>query len=472
MKSLLKSDFTIGFELEGVCDSINYYDRDILGSKFDEILGCGGNMHRDGSLRLNKNNEGFTFEYSSPVISYTPYNINKVVTFLDSLPTYGVSTNRSCGFHTHISFNNISKDDALWFIFYLCASGKIHEFDKLGRTLLYNRSYASNKFIENIIRNIKDNHISNALCYLVSNEKYRSFRIHPQGTIEWRGPRTFLNTPSHKKTMTFFKKLDSLIKYFIESVELNSVDVTQNGTTITYTKSEIINKINNSSYYCFSFNGKTKKRTFKEACLNNTSLLDKLTEKDIEKNREDIISILTSLNSYGCGNNFKSKKLFKFILSLIDDTEHGFTKETLMNMLNKLFKKEFINKNISELYSKSLLSTYISVCLKNNDDSAIDLLIKCIADNKYRNSVVISLRKTFSSSDVNDEYKICMTTYLVKNGLLNICDNEQKEFFMNILTTAKDKLTYIMRNGYNYSSERLYKTLILKDIDKILAGNI
>ena len=465
MKSLLKSDFTIGFELEGVCDSKEIEDRDILGSKFDEVLG-NGNMHRDGSLRLNKNNGGFTFEYSSPVINYTPYNINKVVSFLDSLPKYGVSTNRSCGFHTHISFNNISKDDALWFMFYLCATGKIREFDKLGRTLLYNRSYASNQFIDNIIRNIKDSRISNALNYLVSNEKYRSFRIHPQGTIEWRGPRTFLNTPSHKKTITFFKKLDSLIKCFIESVATNSVDVTQNNITSTYTKSDIIDRINKGSYYCFSFNGKAKKKTFKEACLNNITLLDKLSEKELEKNRDDIATLLTSYSFGLC--TFTSKKLFKFILSLIDDTQRNLTKEMVMNILNKFFKKDFINKNINELYSKSLLSTYFITCLKNNDEDVINLLVKCIADNKYRNSVIISLQKSFSSSDATNEYKICMTSYMVKNGLLNICNEDEKVFFVGILKTAKEKLYNTMRYSYNYSPEKLYKTLLIEDVDKLL----
>ena len=75
MNSLLKSDFKFGFELEGICANSDIYDSNKLGEKFDEILGD-GNMHRDGSLNATRKRGGFTFEYSSPVITYTPFNIN------------------------------------------------------------------------------------------------------------------------------------------------------------------------------------------------------------------------------------------------------------------------------------------------------------------------------------------------------------------------------------------------------------
>lgn len=217
----LLNEFYFGFELEGTFDqSMNDYSS--LTLKFDELLKGHGNMHRDGSLRSEY---GYScFEYSSPVIQFTPMSINMVIKFLDSLPSLGVKINNTCGFHTHISFKGITKKDAVWAMASMVADGSYTEFLKLGRTNLYKSPYAKATFLHKAKKLYDNRRIEEMADVLVDNEKYRSIRIHPQGTIEWRGPRTFLNVIKHSKNVAYFKKLSRFIKRINDSLDMEYSD--------------------------------------------------------------------------------------------------------------------------------------------------------------------------------------------------------------------------------------------------------
>ena len=213
----LLNEFYFGFELEGTFDkSIDDYSG--LTLKFDTMLNGNGNMHCDGSLRCEYGYD--CFEYSSPVIQFTPKNINMVIKFLDTLPSLGVKINNTCGFHTHISFKGITKKDVVWAIASMVADGSYEEFLKLGRTRLYKSPYAKASFLHKAKKLYENRRIEEMSNVLVDNEKYRSIRIHPQGTIEWRGPRTFLNVIKHSKNVAYFKKLSKFIKRINDSLDM------------------------------------------------------------------------------------------------------------------------------------------------------------------------------------------------------------------------------------------------------------
>lgn len=360
----LKSDFTFGFELEGVVNT-NVNTRDDLFTLLNENFGDCGDMHYDGSIRYNRYNSETSFEYSSPIFNYTPSNIVKVLKCLDKLPTFGVSVNRSCGFHTHISFDGITQEDTVWFIFWLCASGKFENFRKLGRTNLYGARYAQFNFLDRIANNIKGYAKSGAsyirlesiLYEICTNEKYRAIRIHPQGTIEWRGPRTFLNTPTHKKTLSFFKKLDEFIDCFIESMQVDSVTV--DGTV--FEKKDILSKCNT---YLKSMTFRTiTKTSLLEKIVNTPAILDKMKLKELDKNRDIIINALDRY--YWSTTSFTSKTLFKWFTDnglnkykakffdssmLLGDAENLYRNSQLLSTL-----KEFTNKSYAlneQIYEK------------------------------------------------------------------------------------------------------------------------
>lgn len=214
----LLNEFSFGFELEGTYNHHETTSRS-LKSKFDELL-CGeGSMHGDGSLRAEIGYS--TFEYASPVFKFTPQNVNMVINFLDSLPSLYVKINRTCGFHTHISFKGITKKDAVWAMASMAIDGSYENFLKLGRTNLHRAPYAKPTFLHKAHEYAENGDMRRLVDTIVDNEKYRSIRIHPQGTIEWRGPRTFLNTISHNKNVAFFKKLAKFIKRINDSLDMD-----------------------------------------------------------------------------------------------------------------------------------------------------------------------------------------------------------------------------------------------------------
>ena len=228
-KKRLLNQFKVGFELEGFLDYQVNPDTCVtdLAKRFDELIGKQGDMHRDGSLHARRGSCA-AFEYSTAPIEFTPKNMQKVMKWLESLPSLGVFTNTTCSLHTHISYNGINQNDLAWSLFYMILEEKIDNFlyfwkDK--RTKFSNKRYATTYFIERIRGNAwHDGNLDNLLQTLFSNEKYRAFRLHPQGTLEWRGPRTFLNRPSKKKTVAYFQELRDLLKTINESFDVDVVE--------------------------------------------------------------------------------------------------------------------------------------------------------------------------------------------------------------------------------------------------------
>jgi hypothetical protein len=375
MVKKLKSAFTIGFELEGVLDQGVSGTQDLF-KKLNNELGATGNMHWDGSIRYNRRNNETAFEYSSPIIKYTPSNIDRVIKCLDKLPTMGVTTNRTCGFHTHIACNGITKEDTIWFIFWLCATDNFEKFRKLGRTNLYGSRYAKFSFLEDIAHALRHSDASilpAVVRTICTNEKYRAIRIHPQGTIEWRGPRTFLNTPTHKKTLSFFKKLDEFISCFIESMNINTVMVNNN----VYTKEQVLECC---GYHLTHLTFKTMdKVSFMAKLLGSPQILDKMRKRDLDKSKNDVI---TTLQNISPSVKFTSKVLLKWLKEneldkyiinhfgldvLLDDAESIYSQgrlyETLKNIDNSFESSEKVFKAIVEWYNKGLYSNTIGLYL-------------------------------------------------------------------------------------------------------------
>ena len=398
MVKKLKSAFTIGFELEGVLNQ-RVSDTQDLFKKLNTELGATGHMHWDGSIRYDRRNNETAFEYSSPIIKYSPANIDRVIKCLDKLPTMGVTTNRTCGFHTHISCKDITKEDTIWFIFWLCATDNFEKFKKLGKTNLYGSRYASFSFLEDVahaLRHSDASILSAVVRTICTNEKYRAIRIHPQGTIEWRGPRTFLNTPTHKKTLSFFKKLDEFISCFIESMNVNSVSV----NNVVYTKEQVINYCD---YYLTQLTFRTvDKVSLLTKLMGSPQILNKMRKRDLDKAKMDVISTLQNISP---SVKFTSKTLLKWMKEngldkyiithfgldvLLDDAEalyqQGKLYETLKNIDNSFESSEKVFKAIIEWYNKGLYSNTIGLYLNYilNKDVCRTFLMETIESGMFK----------------------------------------------------------------------------------------
>lgn len=263
LETLLKSEFKFGFELEGYVsnyddysygyegeyeynevtgeyDEINSdenYDESIdydtlyneLSILFSKTFGDECEVESDGSLGIGG------FEFPSPIMSLTPINIKKCIEFLYNLPNneFNIYTDETCGFHTHISFPNMSNEDMAWIVCHIALDPKIQDNlmlfkDSAGEEFDFFGKWATTDFLQDIESAIKMSDWEELSKWL-SNEKYRVIRIHPQGTLEWRGPRDFLNKRNLQTIKDFFVRLSNVvlqIAKIMDKKEINGISRT------------------------------------------------------------------------------------------------------------------------------------------------------------------------------------------------------------------------------------------------------
>ena len=257
-ESLLKSDFTYGFELEGVAknwrsddynyeddgdDDEEYYDsindtimRVFKSCKFGEYKGSAEIQH-DGSIETNDNRD-VAFEWASPIFKATPKNFAATMRFLYDLPSYDIETNESCGFHHHISWKGITERDMIWTYINLCMdegfinslkgfTSSYDDGDIIDIDMSSERWASTSKLKE--IREAILNKDWKTIVEDMSDDKYRILRIHPYGTIEWRGPRDFLEYNQMKIIHDFYIKFNEVISKVIECQNMKTIS----GTDIT-----------------------------------------------------------------------------------------------------------------------------------------------------------------------------------------------------------------------------------------------
>lgn len=250
-ENLLKSDFTFGFELEACAEGYAYsqyqneYDETMDDEKYDldpddshevtgelaqaidnslnDLLNTGvpekmkkyGNIDNDPSVETEEYDD-YTFEWASPVLECTPYNFNRVINMLYNLDRIGVYTNESCGFHHHLSYKGITERDMIWIYVNLCMDTDFRDYmSSVDGINLTSQRWSPDDELNDIKYSIENDNFSRVLYYL-SDDKYRLFRIHPYGTIEWRGPRNFLNDGNLQVIKDFYKKFNTYISKVIE----------------------------------------------------------------------------------------------------------------------------------------------------------------------------------------------------------------------------------------------------------------
>ena len=257
-EKLLTSEFTFGFELEAICndssicyniDRIKDYIDDLLvkdvDSKQVKKLAGKSAIHQDSSVHGDyedsdyddddeREREELSFEYGSPIFPCTPFWFNKVVKTLRNMINNGFYTNDSCGFHHHLHFNGMTERDMVWV--YCNLAMDTETYDKFGSLQgaddreynLYSRQWASRDAMRDLKASVESDNWEGVLEELNTN-KWRAFRIHPQGTLEWRGPRDFMNRGNLDNINRFYKLFNQLISKIRTYMDLNVLT----GTNIT-----------------------------------------------------------------------------------------------------------------------------------------------------------------------------------------------------------------------------------------------
>lgn len=229
----LLSEFKFGFELEGFLKDA-YRDnegrnrrpnlRGVFATYFPED---GSDLKGDGSLRAASEYD-YPFEWSSPVLDFTPRNIGRAMNLLKNLPKHNIYTNKSCGFHVHLSFPKLKEQDAIWVLTQLSTNPEMFErITKFGNINFYSEHYATYSYIVNIAKLLVAKNWE-GLRDIFTDEKYRVLRIHPQGTMEWRGPRAFLNEGKAEDVTKFFGLLREFVSWIAAAVAKPTVVVDNN----------------------------------------------------------------------------------------------------------------------------------------------------------------------------------------------------------------------------------------------------
>lgn len=182
----------------------------------------------DGSLEF-----GSSFEWRSPVMIFTPESIAHCISFLKHFKKVGY-TDDSCGFHTHISFPGITEEDAMWITIKLSQDPEmIKKIQKLPALEDRGKEYSNMKyepisFISGWAESDYLIEIDKSLRFgefervydLLDDSKYRALRIHPQGTLEWRSPRGFLDEDSFEDNIkSFFLSLYDFISWMRNALD-------------------------------------------------------------------------------------------------------------------------------------------------------------------------------------------------------------------------------------------------------------
>ena len=240
LEKYLASQFKFGFELEAMVEdalidfSDDYHDEvdyDSLNEAIKEEISTAFNFSEDeieikydGSLEPS-NRFDYAFEWATPTMQFTPENLKRSIHGLDYLMKHNFYTNESCGFHVHLSFPNITDQDVIWIISKLSIDKpmfkKITNFEGLN---FFNEEYAEKGVFEKIGKLINEEKYSELAQYF-STKKYRMLHIHPQGTLEWRGPRDFLDDYEGIHIVyDFFKLLHEFVSWMSKSISDNHIN--------------------------------------------------------------------------------------------------------------------------------------------------------------------------------------------------------------------------------------------------------
>lgn len=210
------------------------------GEGYRECPECGGN----GNEYIDS--DDVSYEWKSPIFNLNMENIKHILKFLYSCLEQGyLRTNDSCGFHVHIGLPDklLLNENRLWVLIKLALKDN-GEFIKkffIYKTGNYDihftdSRYADTNIVENIkrhaksVENVED--IYNLIKTAYKDEKFTVLGQHPQGTLEWRGPRGFLDEGEIKIIKGFFlNMLYPLVKFFSDAMEETSLVI--NNVTIS-----------------------------------------------------------------------------------------------------------------------------------------------------------------------------------------------------------------------------------------------
>src|SRR6202167_952332 len=236
-------EFKFGFEFECFMKTEDITNKDLFDSlpiKFkitsDESL--------ESTSRIEKG-----VELVSEVLTLNPSNIIKSKQCIIRLLKQGCFTNNTCGFHVHYSYNGMDYNEICWLLIVLSTNNEYRKlFSEFKDINFINKKHTDDKFLDeirNIIAYYTEGNITHEIISILTNNKFRLLRIHPSGTLEWRGPRNFMNSKNFGIISDFFVRLYKVADLIDKISKTKSVTVDNQ----VITKNSLINYSKNNPEY-------------------------------------------------------------------------------------------------------------------------------------------------------------------------------------------------------------------------------
>jgi hypothetical protein len=192
----------------------------------------------DSSIKPNIDDKATVkgVEFVSEPLILNPQNIISAKQSIINLLKAGCYTNESCGFHIHYSYEGMNYSELCWFLIVLSSNQQYsNSFSSFKDINFINLDYASDDFLDRIYDKLKSfQENPKFLFFILIDAKMRILRIHPQGTLEWRGPRNFMNSKNFSIISDFFLHLYKNADLIEKISRIKSINV--EGKTITKTE--------------------------------------------------------------------------------------------------------------------------------------------------------------------------------------------------------------------------------------------
>lgn len=432
LESLVTGEFRFGFELEAYAKGLednyaleDYFDFDDYKDKytpndkfkkalikyFSKWFGNKLEIQMDESLKSHVS----SFEFAVPKMALTPLNIKKCIECLSDLKgsEFNIITDNTCGFHVHFSFPTITKEDMAWIVCHIAFNQSLQKLLKFFTTKnlqtfkFFNPKYAKVGFLKDIKTNITSNNWDK-LNELLSNDKMRLIRIHPDDNLEWRGPRDFLNTDDINTIKEFFIQFYTIISEIIKIMDMKEINGISRQNFFKLINLENINS--NSSQ-----NKEYKKyQDISEHIKENPLLLTKFTN-DVKmdwghiiynlylikgsnfftplryktfKNKDILLSIVQRVPmmvNY-INNDFKEFLKSDNVIDLLNSGQE-FTPNTLIELLSilddrtlyQIITNERIIQNNDKAFSNNTVKSYILKRFQNKSSEEKRFIVNCLS---------------------------------------------------------------------------------------------
>ena len=365
-EKLLVNEFKFGFELEAIIENETKHS-DATFAKVHSIIEKyfpdAAWPYSDGSVYPDSRG-GADFEWPSPVLTFTPETIRKCITFLADLPKYGIYTNKTCGFHVHVSFPSMTQTDIRWIVFQIGLDEDIkntilqfHEME------FFNDEYAKKGYLDGISRVVEDGDLSREekieqLRNWLTTDKYRNLRIHPQGTLEWRGPRKFLE----KEDLTIIKDFFLLLWKFISWISRAA----QNKVVAGFTREELFDG------EIVSWDQQYKKLLADIA--ENPKIINKLSDEMTKKvllKRPGLLKYYTKKLSSDLQDAFVGKLVSELLVGAFNSFDEKHQMEILLKHPGGVYRNRALR---GLLNSTDFQKRVIDTCLERKDVNPIFLI--------------------------------------------------------------------------------------------------